>query len=387
MTSPSPRKPPIIPRLTPTTTDRLAVATGHARLGSARLAVWLCAAALPCLAAAPAMADSPGVRSADYVTAGDDAPVVQVGYSVGKSGHRLKWLPGDPTPGKAAIRHTRTTAGPALRAAERVAVDPFDDPFGDTIRLSQATESQPGSLSDQLLQVPPPAAPKMTPPPAAPQIPPPPAAPRTLPEQTTPPPPPRAPAAKPREPALQGESSQKSEQVAPKSSELEALIAAGPEFGKEECKTPSEVLRPIGELTDDASVRADKGLRKSDRMLPRMCELGGEFQPRLWAPSTFMWKASGLCHKPAYFDDPQLERYGHSWGPYVQPLVSGAHFFLTVPILPYKMGLYPPDECVYTLGYYRPGSCTPYLLDPLPLSVRAALVEAGAWTGMALLIP
>jgi hypothetical protein len=51
------------------------------------------------------------------------------------------------------------------------------------------------------------------------------------------------------------------------------------------------------------------------------------------------------------------------------------------------MGLCPPRECQYTLGYYRPGSCAPYMLDPLPISIRAALFEAGAWTGAAYLIP
>ena len=82
-----------------------------------------------------------------------------------------------------------------------------------------------------------------------------------------------------------------------------------------------------------------------------------------------------------------MERYGHNLGPILQPFASGAHFFLTVPILPYKMGLEPPDECIYTLGYYRPGSCAPWILDPLPLSVRAALAQGGVWTGMAFLIP
>ncbi len=106
-----------------------------------------------------------------------------------------------------------------------------------------------------------------------------------------------------------------------------------------------------------------------------------------WAPTTFTWKASALCHKPLYFEEKHIERYGHSWGPWLQPLASGAHFFLTVPALPYKMGIYPPCECMYTLGYYRPGSCAPRMIDPLPLSVRAVLAEGGVWTGMAALIP
>ena len=68
-------------------------------------------------------------------------------------------------------------------------------------------------------------------------------------------------------------------------------------------------------------------------------------------------------------------------GPISQPLFSTANFFLTFPILPYKMGLETPDECMFALGYYRPGNCAPYLFDPLPLSVRGAFFEAGAWVG------
>ena len=111
------------------------------------------------------------------------------------------------------------------------------------------------------------------------------------------------------------------------------------------------------------------------------------FQPRNWAPVTYMWKASGLCHKPLYFEQVQLERYGHDWGPVLQPFVSGAHFFGTIPILPYKMGLQTPNECDYSLGYYRPGSCAPYMIEPLGFTWRAAAFQAGAVTGAAFAIP
>ena len=121
---------------------------------------------------------------------------------------------------------------------------------------------------------------------------------------------------------------------------------------------------------------------------PYECALGNDtFNPRCWPATTYLWKASGLCHKPLYFEQVPLERYGHSWGPYLQPLVSGAHFFATVPILPYKMGLKTPQECVYSLGYYRPGSCAPYLLDPVPFTWRAALYETGFVVGAAAAVP
>lgn len=122
---------------------------------------------------------------------------------------------------------------------------------------------------------------------------------------------------------------------------------------------------------------------------PYVCSVddGSLAAPRCWAEVTYMWKASALCHKPLYFEDVHLERYGHSWGPYVQPLVSGAHFFGTLPVLPYKMGLKTPNECVYTLGHYRPGDCAPYLIDPVPFTWRAAWFQAGGVLGVAAFLP
>ena len=121
---------------------------------------------------------------------------------------------------------------------------------------------------------------------------------------------------------------------------------------------------------------------------PDECPLWDEqYMARCWAETTYTWKASALCHKPLYFEDVQLERYGHEWGPFVQPVVSAAHFFGTLPILPYKMGLETPDECVYALGYYRPNSCAPYMIEPIGFTWRAALFEAGAVVGTAAVLP
>jgi hypothetical protein len=122
--------------------------------------------------------------------------------------------------------------------------------------------------------------------------------------------------------------------------------------------------------------------------LPVECVLEQvEYRPRAWAASTFVWKASALCHKPTYFEDEHLERYGHSHGPLLQPFISAGHFFGTFPVLPYKMGLTPPHECLYTLGYYRPGNCAPYMHDPIPLSLRAAAIQAGAITAGVAIFP
>ncbi|HEX6960333.1 MAG TPA: hypothetical protein VF175_00590 [Lacipirellula sp.] len=112
-----------------------------------------------------------------------------------------------------------------------------------------------------------------------------------------------------------------------------------------------------------------------------------QFQPRNWSQTVYLWKASGLCHKPLYFEQVQLERYGHSWGPALQPIMSGAHFFGTIPILPYKMGLETPQECIYELGNYRPGSCAPYMITQPGFTWRAAAFEAAAVTGVSAAVP
>ncbi|GAB5405771.1 MAG: hypothetical protein Aurels2KO_40020 [Aureliella sp.] len=122
--------------------------------------------------------------------------------------------------------------------------------------------------------------------------------------------------------------------------------------------------------------------------IPGRCGTGYEpFEERNFIPTQFQWTASGLCHKPAYFEQPQLERYGHSVGPVLQPLISSARFFTDIAILPYKMGIHPPNECQYSLGYIRPGNCAPYMVQPFPWSLRGAAVQAGVVTGVGALVP
>lgn len=122
--------------------------------------------------------------------------------------------------------------------------------------------------------------------------------------------------------------------------------------------------------------------------LPNECLLTQQpMTPRNWSPLSFTWKASNLCHNPLYFEDVNLERYGHSHGPIAEPLIQTAHFFGSVLVLPYKMGVHHPRECIYTLGYYRPGNCAPWILPPVPISARGILNQAAVMTAGTLLIP
>lgn len=105
-----------------------------------------------------------------------------------------------------------------------------------------------------------------------------------------------------------------------------------------------------------------------------------------WGPQAFVWTAPGVSHNPLYFEEINLERYGHSAG-WRQPITSGAHFFGTLAILPYKLGAYPRCENLYVLGHHRPGSCNPHQIQWVPFSWRGLLYQGGATVGGAYYLP
>ena len=122
--------------------------------------------------------------------------------------------------------------------------------------------------------------------------------------------------------------------------------------------------------------------------LPQECLLPQvAYTPRNWQTTVVTWKASNLCHKPLYFQEVNLERYGHTAGPILQPVVSSAHFFANIAVIPYKMGVHSPKECQYALGYYRPGNCAPWIVPPVPISARGAVAQAAVVTAGFWLIP
>ena len=160
---------------------------------------------------------------------------------------------------------------------------------------------------------------------------------------------------------------------------------------KEPCAEESDDCREALErLRKDKLAGIELDIRVGGRPgndYPCECRLEGEtFEPRRFATTMFTWKAPGYCHKPLYFEDWELERYGHSYGP-LDPVLSAAHFFTTLPVLPYKMGVELPWECVYPLGYYRPGDCAPWTIPAIPISFRGMAVEAATVTGLVFLLP
>ena len=146
------------------------------------------------------------------------------------------------------------------------------------------------------------------------------------------------------------------------------------------CPDPRDLLSPIEDIPYKVFIPTTD--------VPESCPLPDElFQRKAPTPITFTWKASSLCYKPLYFEEVQLERYGHYCSPWLQPVLSRACFLVKIPALPYLMGVDPPNQCVYDLGYYRPGACAPSMIEPVPISLRGGLLEAGAIVGAAAVIP
>ena len=144
----------------------------------------------------------------------------------------------------------------------------------------------------------------------------------------------------------------------------------------------------LEELPINRISEADLAYVSAQWGLPQECLIEQpRYQPRRWTEASITWKASNLMHKPLYFEEVNLERYGHTAGPWLQPVVSSAHFFANIAVMPYKMGVHLPGECQYALGYYRPGNCAPWITPPIPLSLRGALFQAGAVSGTAWVIP
>lgn len=174
-----------------------------------------------------------------------------------------------------------------------------------------------------------------------------------------------------------------------------APAQAGRKRAPEEVATPGPTYdfesRPIGTLTVITARRAgeipaDLGREKLAQM---QAKTAGDPWVRNWPLICYQWEAPALCHRPLYFEEVNLERYGY--GPkylrVAQPLISAGQFFATVPALPYRIFAEHGRECVYTLGHYRPGSLVPYDVMLPPASLTGTGVESALITGLIFAIP
>jgi hypothetical protein len=153
-------------------------------------------------------------------------------------------------------------------------------------------------------------------------------------------------------------------------------------------RLPADRLKGIGDIELPAPLPAkrpqpDFAQQRFDEV-PR--EVQGPGASREWPMTVYAWEAPAFCHRPLYFEDENLERYGYSYGA-IQPAVSAGRFAGRALAWPYLMGAFSPHECYYTLGKGRPGSYMPYSIYRPPVSAKGALYEAGAVTGLSFFVP
>jgi hypothetical protein len=109
---------------------------------------------------------------------------------------------------------------------------------------------------------------------------------------------------------------------------------------------------------------------------------------RDWTPLSYSWEAPQLKYNPLYFEDVQLERYGNEVC-ILQPFLSGARFYATLPTLPYQMMSEGNSLChtVYDLGHDRPGNCVPYALQVPEFSWTGSLASGGWAYALIVILP
>ncbi|WP_437224474.1 hypothetical protein SH661x_003645 [Planctomicrobium sp. SH661] len=108
---------------------------------------------------------------------------------------------------------------------------------------------------------------------------------------------------------------------------------------------------------------------------------------RQFAMIDYQWVPTDLQHKPLYFEDVALERYGQQYPCGIQPFVSVGKFAVQGIGLPYQIAIDPVWRDIYTLGYYRPGDPAPELIYQVPINLKAAAAAGGVYTGLIFLFP
>ncbi len=124
--------------------------------------------------------------------------------------------------------------------------------------------------------------------------------------------------------------------------------------------------------------------------LPRNFAVNTDDRPMsrvIGVPMLLQWQPSNLWYHPLYFEDPALERYGHTYSPLVQPFVSTGQFVGQAATLPYHATLRPHRSREYPLGWYRPGECAPHLKYHPAWNDEGAVKQAMAVVGLIFLIP
>ena len=155
---------------------------------------------------------------------------------------------------------------------------------------------------------------------------------------------------------------------------------------------PSE-FRSIGELTATAEIgtsNAQAEVTSADRPPAAVPEqepitISSDRIWTAWAPASPLRSIS--VHQPLYFEDTNLERYGTTARPRLQPLGSAAHFLGSAASLPYQMALQRPEQPYQYAHPFEAGRHGYRERTRPPCNRRAALMQASVIVGLVFFLP
>jgi hypothetical protein len=149
--------------------------------------------------------------------------------------------------------------------------------------------------------------------------------------------------------------------------------------------TAIDAERPISAVT--SNIANTSGRMPTDLAADRFRGDYPAYLPRDWEDSVYFWDAPSMCIGPLRYEEVNLERFGYSHCPPIQPVLSGMKFLGTTLALPYSIAARPFGTCQYPLGHYRPGSPVPFRHIRPELRPWPAAAECMTIAGLILLIP
>jgi hypothetical protein len=150
---------------------------------------------------------------------------------------------------------------------------------------------------------------------------------------------------------------------------------------------------PIGQLTASGTVGSTPTgtevieTDRPDHRVPDVEMVMAMPSPDSWPSFQSLPSSSTGWHQPLYFADTNLERYGTSKYPRIQPLCSAAHFSASAIALPYQMATQHPGRTYRYSHPYAAGRYGYYERTLRPLDGQASLVQSAAVLGLIFALP
>lgn len=145
--------------------------------------------------------------------------------------------------------------------------------------------------------------------------------------------------------------------------------------------------KPIGQVSLDITVPSGAVPPNIAGIHYRAAEDVTTESIRQWPEEVYFWQSPAFRHRPLYFEDTHLERFGMVRYPAFRPIVSGAHFFGSLVALPYHATIVPPCHHVSTPNHYGYTVSSVASQATPGRHLSAAAVQTATIAGLILLIP